>query len=100
MAIWKANKSNAMASSPVKQIILNKCSSLGKKPSVDIPKGHFPVYVGENRNRYIVPLRFLSCPNFRCFLQQAEEEFGFHHENGITLPCDEQSFCSVFSMPR
>ncbi|CAH9114696.1 unnamed protein product [Cuscuta epithymum] len=67
---------------------------------VDVPKGHFAVYIGENRSRYIVPISFLSHPQFQLLLQCAEEEFGFHHEMGITIPCDETFFRSLTSMIR
>lgn len=101
MAMWKTNKN--MSSSPsanaagVKQM-MNKCSSFGRKK--DVPKGHFAVYVGEHRSRYVVPITFLGHPVFQILLQKAEEEFGFHHHMGLTLPCDEQHFCSLLSMIR
>ncbi|KAG0474813.1 hypothetical protein HPP92_014499 [Vanilla planifolia] len=64
---------------------------------VDVPKGHFAVYVGQNRRRFIVPIAFLNHPEFRRLLQAAEEEFGFHHDMGITIPCEEEVFRSLTS---
>ncbi|KAF1893666.1 hypothetical protein Lal_00002175 [Lupinus albus] len=86
--------------------ILKRCSSLGKKQEdyddqgilLDVPKGHFVVYVGENRSRHIVPISFLSHPEFQNLLHQAEEEFGFDHERGLTIPCQEHVFESLTSM--
>ncbi|RDX58011.1 Auxin-responsive protein SAUR50, partial [Mucuna pruriens] len=93
MAIRKSNK--ASQSTVLKQI-LKRCSSLGKKNGydddclpLDVPKGHFAVYVGENRSRYIVPISFLTHPQFQSLLRQAEEEFGFDHDMGLTIPCEE-----------
>uniref|UniRef100_A0A7N0T0L7 Small auxin up regulated protein n=1 Tax=Kalanchoe fedtschenkoi TaxID=63787 RepID=A0A7N0T0L7_KALFE len=89
--------------------ILKRCSSLGRKNGYvgddeslpgDVPRGHFAVYVGQNRTRYIVPISFLTHPEFQCLLQQAEEEFGFDHEMGLTIPCDEVIFRSLTSMLR
>ncbi|XP_073290787.1 auxin-responsive protein SAUR50-like [Primulina huaijiensis] len=105
MALKKSNKLPQAAS--LKQI-LKRCSSLGKKHGyddedglpMDVPKGHFAVYVGENRSRYIVPISFLSHPEFQCLLRRAEEEFGFDHEMGITIPCEEVVFRSLTSMLR
>ncbi|KAL0412422.1 UNVERIFIED_CONTAM: Auxin-responsive protein SAUR50 [Sesamum radiatum] len=102
MAIKKSNKLPQAAA--LKQI-LKRCSSLGKKYDedglpVDVPKGHFAVYVGENRSRYIVPISFLSHPEFQCLLRRAEEEFGFDHEMGLTIPCEEVVFRSLTSMLR
>ncbi|KAH6813306.1 SAUR-like auxin-responsive protein family [Perilla frutescens var. frutescens] len=104
MALKRSNKVSQTAS--LKQI-LKRCSSLGKKNvydedglPVDVPKGHFAVYVGENRSRHIVPISFLSHPDFQCLLRRAEEEFGFDHEMGLTLPCEEVVFRSLTSMIR
>ncbi|XP_050233076.1 protein SMALL AUXIN UP-REGULATED RNA 12-like [Mercurialis annua] len=104
MAIRKSNKLSQTAM--IKQI-LKRCSSLGKKHGyyddglpVDVPKGHFAVYVGENRSRYIVPISLLTHPEFQCLLRLAEEEFGFDHDMGLTIPCEEVVFLSLTSSLR
>ncbi|XP_052182942.1 protein SMALL AUXIN UP-REGULATED RNA 12-like [Diospyros lotus] len=106
MAIRKSSK---LPQAPILKQILKRCSSLGKKQGydgdgdglpMDVPKGHFPVYVGENRRRYVVPISFLSHPEFQFLLQRAEEEFGFHHDMGLTIPCEEVVFRSLTSMLR
>ncbi|KAF3625449.1 Indole-3-acetic acid-induced protein ARG7 [Capsicum annuum] len=105
MAIRKSNK---LSQSTVLKQILKRCSSLGRKSTngyqdeqqglpMDVPKGHFAVYVGENRTRYIVPISILSRPEFRVLLQRAEEEFGFDHDMGLTIPCNEDFFESLTS---
>ncbi|KAJ8763500.1 hypothetical protein K2173_002383 [Erythroxylum novogranatense] len=104
MAIGKSNK---LSQTAVLKQILKRCSSLGKKHGyddngllIDVPKGHFAVYVGENRSRYIVPISFLNHPEFQRLLQRAEEEFGFDHDMGLTIPCKEVDFLSLISMLR
>ncbi|KAL3723748.1 hypothetical protein ACJRO7_035852 [Eucalyptus globulus] len=109
MAMKKSNKLPQTAA--IKQI-LKKCSSLGKRSSngynsneeaglpEDVPRGHFVVYVGENRSRYIVPISWLDHPKFQSLLQRAEEEYGFNHDMGITIPCEEAVFQSLASMIR
>ncbi|KAJ6336283.1 hypothetical protein OIU78_012808 [Salix suchowensis] len=100
MAIRKSNK---LPQTAVIKQILKRCSSLGKKQGyhdheglpLDVPKGHFVVYVGENRSRYIVPISILSRPEFQTLLQRAEEEFGFDHDMGLTIPCEEVVFQSI-----
>ncbi|KAL0683504.1 hypothetical protein Bca4012_050352 [Brassica carinata] len=103
MAMKKTSKLTQTAM--IKQI-LKRCSSLGKRQSnvysddengqpLDVPKGHFVVYVGENRVRYVVPISFLTRPEFQLLLQQAEEEFGFEHDMGLTIPCEEVVFRSL-----
>ncbi|KAE8686534.1 Auxin-responsive protein SAUR24 [Hibiscus syriacus] len=99
MAIRKSSK---LPQTAVLKQILKQCSSLRKKHGGydDVPKGHFAVYVGENRSRYIVPISFLTHPEFQCLLRRAEEEFGFDHDMGLTIPCEEDVFRSLTSMLR
>nr|GMC78299.1 auxin-responsive protein SAUR50-like [Ipomoea batatas] len=97
-------KSSKLPQAAVLKQIIRRCSSQFKHDGdglpVDVPKGHFAVYVGENRSRYIVPISFLDHPQFQCLLRRAEEEFGFHHQMGITIPCDEMAFRSLTAMLR
>ncbi|KAI7756778.1 hypothetical protein M8C21_014449, partial [Ambrosia artemisiifolia] len=64
----------------------------------DVPKGHFVVYVGETRSRYVIPISWLHHKGFQSLLQQAEEEFGFDHGMGLIIPCHEDDFLSLFSL--
>ncbi|CAN8327958.1 unnamed protein product [Cochlearia groenlandica] len=105
MAIKKSNKVAASSQAATLKKILKRCSSLGKKNQGnnncyfnDVPKGHFPVYVGQHRSRYVVPISWLTHPEFQSLLQLAEEEFGFEHDMGLTIPCDEVFFRSLISM--
>ncbi|XP_068640431.1 protein SMALL AUXIN UP-REGULATED RNA 51-like [Aristolochia californica] len=104
MALRKVNK--IQQSAVIKQI-LKRCSSLGKKQGdesddlpMDVPRGHFAVYVGEKRSRFIVPISYLTHPEFQILLQRAEEEFGFDHDMGLTIPCEEVVFRSLTNMLR
>ncbi|XP_020575183.1 auxin-responsive protein SAUR50-like [Phalaenopsis equestris] len=99
MALLKSHK---LPPATTLRQILKRCSSLGKKETirnlpVDVPKGHFAVYVGEKRRRFIVPISVLTHPEFRSLLQLAEEEFGFDHDMGLTIPCEEVVFCALTS---
>ncbi|XP_047092994.1 auxin-responsive protein SAUR50-like [Lolium rigidum] len=96
--------------------ILKRCSSLGRRqqqqhnhageehweeeeaaPS-DVPRGHFAVYVGESRRRFVVPIAVLDRPEFRSLLRRAEEEFGFGGAGDLlVLPCEERTFRSLCS---
>ncbi|PHT83134.1 hypothetical protein T459_11577 [Capsicum annuum] len=101
MGLKKSNK-HITQSVALKQI-LKRCSSFGKNENGlphDVPKGHFVVYVGENRSRFIIPISWLTHPEFQSLLQRAEEEFGFNHDMGLTIPCDEEDFCSLMSIFR
>ncbi|XP_022747948.1 auxin-responsive protein SAUR21-like [Durio zibethinus] len=84
-----------------KYILRRSAQTANKKSStsLDVPKGFFPVYVGESqKKRFLVPLSFLSQPSFRDLLSKAEEEFGFDHPmGGVTIPCHEDLFLDVTS---
>ncbi|GAB2282822.1 Protein SMALL AUXIN UP-REGULATED RNA 12 [Dionaea muscipula] len=92
-------RSNKLAQAMVIKKIVRRCSSLGKKVveslHEDVPKGHFVVYVGENRSRFIVPISWLTHPVFLALLNRAEEEYGFKHDMGITIPCEEVIFRQI-----
>ncbi|CAA7391674.1 unnamed protein product [Spirodela intermedia] len=63
------------------------------------PKGHLPVYVAgkdfDPPRRVLVPVIFFNHPLFVDLLRRAEEEFGFHHQGGITIPCPSSDFENV-----
>lgn len=66
----------------------------GGEPEVTTPKGQVAVYVGggEASLRYVVPVVYFNHPMFGELLREAEEEFGFHHPGGITIPCPAARF--------
>ncbi|XP_034229438.1 indole-3-acetic acid-induced protein ARG7-like [Prunus dulcis] len=82
--------------------IVNAKKSLNHSASsktLEIPKGHFEVYVGKNqKKRFVIPVSYLNEPLFLDLLNQAEEEFGYGHPMGcITIPCSEDSFVHLTS---
>ncbi|KAJ0700195.1 putative small auxin-up RNA [Helianthus annuus] len=72
----------------------------GSSGATDSPKkGHFAVYVGEMRKRYVIPLSTLNHPLFRDLLRLAEDEFGFNNsEGGLKIPCSEDYFEGLVSL--
>nr|AAG14455.1 auxin-induced protein TGSAUR21 [Tulipa gesneriana] len=98
-------KSSNLPQAAVIRHILKRCSSFGRKNGacsdkghslpLDVPKGHFAVYIGEKRSRFIVPISLLAHPEFQSLLRAAEEEFGFDNDMGLTIPCEEVVFRSL-----
>ncbi|CAN6463616.1 unnamed protein product [Victoria cruziana] len=78
-----------------KKVIQRTRSSSQSSMGVDTPKGHFAVYVGENRRRFVVPTSYLKNPIFQELLEKAEEEFGYNSSVGLTIPCDEEAFVAL-----
>lgn len=79
-------------------------SCTGEKPP---PRGHLAVYVGSGvkgggqrgqeedgsgSKRYVVPVIYFNHPLFGELLREAEEEFGYEHPGGITIPCPVATF--------
>ena len=66
--------------------------------ALDVPKGHFSIYVGENKKRFVIPVSLLNHHSFQELLSQAEEEFGFDHPmGGLIIPCAEDAFIDLVS---
>lgn len=68
----------------------------GGEPAPSTPKGQVAVYVGGKAPgesmRYVVPVVYFNHPMFGELLKEAEEEFGFQHPGGITIPCPAARF--------
>ncbi|XP_076889636.1 auxin-induced protein 15A-like [Bidens hawaiensis] len=81
--------------------ILRRSFSNGRSAAtpMDIPKGYFAVYVGEEeKRRFLVRVSLLSRPEFQELLQLAEEQFEYDHPmGGLTIPCSEDVFADLAS---
>ncbi|KAM0012726.1 putative small auxin-up RNA [Helianthus debilis subsp. tardiflorus] len=83
-----------------RKILKRSLSNGGSTPaSMDIPKGYFPIDVGEQeKKRFVVPISILSEPRFQELLHQSEQQFGYNHPlGGITIPCSEDVFTDLAS---
>ncbi|GLT51950.1 hypothetical protein SLA2020_253200 [Shorea laevis] len=61
-----------------------------KENSRAVPKGYLAVYVGQKDgdfHRVLVPVFYFNHPLFGELLREAEEEYGFNQQGGITIPC-------------
>ncbi|MQM07278.1 hypothetical protein Taro_040118 [Colocasia esculenta] len=66
--------------------------------ALHIPKGCLAVMVGqegEEQQRFVVPVAYLSHPLFMQLLKDAEDEYGFDHKGAIALPCHVEEFRCV-----
>ncbi|XP_021830954.1 auxin-induced protein 15A-like [Prunus avium] len=68
--------------------------------TLDVPKGCFAVYVGEEEEktkRFVIPVSYLNRPSFQDLLSKAAEEFGFdyHQVGGLRIPCSERHFIDL-----
>lgn len=61
------------------------------------PVGFLPVYVGEEKERFVIPTAFLAHPLFKMLLEKAYMEYGFDQTSGLSLPCTVSIFQQVVS---
>ncbi|KAI3791796.1 hypothetical protein L2E82_05659 [Cichorium intybus] len=66
----------------------------------DVPKGHLVVYVGQNQSRFVINVKLLKNPSFNALLDQAQEEYDFTNDSRLYIPCDEDVFLKVASLPH
>lgn len=59
------------------------------------PEGCFSVYVGPEKQRFVVKTEYANHPLFKLLLEEAESEFGYHSKGPLVLPCDVQVFYKV-----
>lgn len=58
----------------------------------DVPAGCLPVYVGQERRRFVIPTAYLSNSNFRELLAKSAEEYGLRCEGGLRIACAPEAF--------
>lgn len=59
------------------------------------PKGCFSVYVGPQRQRFVIRAAHANHPFFKDFLIEAEYEYGYRNQGPLELPCDVDDFVKV-----
>ena len=59
------------------------------------PEGCFSVYVGPQKQRFVVKTEYANHPLFKILLEEAESEYGFSSEGPLVLPCNADVFCKV-----
>ncbi|XP_010271629.1 PREDICTED: auxin-induced protein X15-like [Nelumbo nucifera] len=67
-------------------------------PKAITPVGFLAIYVGEDRQRFVVPTGFLSHPLFKMLLEKAYDEFGFEQKSGLVVPCTVSTFQEVINV--
>ena len=62
------------------------------------PSGFLAVYAGSERERFLIPTRYVNLPVFVTLLKRAEEEYGFKFSGGIVVPCEVGFFRKVLEI--
>ncbi|XP_022738828.1 auxin-responsive protein SAUR36-like [Durio zibethinus] len=69
----------------------------GKKKCLVAPQGCFYVYVGPQRQKFVIKTDFANHPLFKMLLEDAALEYGFSSEGPLLLPCDVDLFYKVLA---
>ncbi|XP_055830666.1 auxin-responsive protein SAUR71-like [Solanum dulcamara] len=81
-------------------IVLSKSKSWhsgskAKSSVVLAPQGCFCVYVGPEKEKFIIKAKYANHPLFKMLLEDAEMEYGYSSQGPILLPCDVNLFHKV-----
>ncbi|PRQ16923.1 putative small auxin-up RNA [Rosa chinensis] len=61
------------------------------------PVGCFSVYVGPEKQRFVVKVEFANHPLFKVLLEDAALEYGYKNDGPLLLPCDVDLFYNVLA---
>ncbi|CAN4095071.1 unnamed protein product [Withania somnifera] len=55
-------------------------------------QGCFSVYVGSEKQKFVIRTKYVNHPLFKMLLEDAESEFGYNSKGPLVLPCDVDFF--------
>ncbi|XP_047972838.1 auxin-responsive protein SAUR71-like [Salvia hispanica] len=61
------------------------------------PMGCFTVYVGPEKQRFVIKTEYANHALFKMLLDDAELEYGYHSDGPLLLPCDVDLFCGIIA---
>ncbi|XP_075482275.1 auxin-responsive protein SAUR71-like [Primulina tabacum] len=61
--------------------------SFRRRSGGGVPEGHFPVYVGDEMERFVVSADFLNHPIFVTLLNKSAQEYGYEQKGVLRIPC-------------
>ncbi|XP_057529600.1 auxin-responsive protein SAUR40-like [Amaranthus tricolor] len=59
------------------------------------PKGCLSVYVGPDKQRFVLKIECTNHPLFRMLLEEAESVYGFQSDGPLLLPCEVHIFLKI-----
>ncbi|XP_058734166.1 auxin-responsive protein SAUR71-like [Vicia villosa] len=59
------------------------------------PNGCVCVYVGSERQRFIIKIKIFNHPLFKTLLEDVENEYGYRNDGPLWLPCHVDFFCEA-----
>ncbi|XP_059448098.1 auxin-responsive protein SAUR72-like [Corylus avellana] len=59
------------------------------------PEGCFSVYVGPQKQKFVIKTEYANHPLFQMLLEEAESEYGYDNQGPLALPCNVDIFYKV-----
>ncbi|PIN02851.1 hypothetical protein CDL12_24631 [Handroanthus impetiginosus] len=59
------------------------------------PEGCFSIYVGPEKQRFVIKTKYVNHPLFKILLEEAESEYGYSSDGPLLLPCGVDHFIKV-----
>jgi SAUR family protein len=59
------------------------------------PEGCFSVYVGPQKQKFVIKTEYANHPLFQMLLEEAESEYGYGNQGPLALPCNVDIFYKV-----
>lgn len=75
----------------------NLLSRTKSKSNKVAPVGCFSVYVGPNKQRFIIKTEYANHPLFKLLLEDAELEYGYDSQGPILIPCEVDLFYRILA---
>ena len=61
------------------------------------PQGYLSVYVGPERQKFVIKIKHANHPLFKAFLDAAKSEYGYRNDGPLCLPCDVDLFSEALA---
>ncbi|KAF7834025.1 auxin-responsive protein SAUR71-like [Senna tora] len=62
-----------------------------------VSEGFFCVYVGPEKQRFMIKIQLANHPLFQNLLEDAADEYGLRSDGPLCLPCDVDAFCDALA---
>jgi hypothetical protein len=71
---------------------LDSDDEIPDSPPADVPEGFLAVYVGRERERFVISASYLRHQLFKVLLEKSAVEYGFEHTGGLPIACEVTHF--------
>ncbi|KAJ7560351.1 hypothetical protein O6H91_04G125900 [Diphasiastrum complanatum] len=88
----RSSSSSSTRSTSSSAYLSDREDDLEAAAAADVPQGHLGLYVGREKQRFVVKVDYLNHGVFRALLDKAAEEFGFEHQGALVIPCEVELF--------